>query len=76
MIVISSGYCASRRGDIFTPSALGEERDVEMMVAGQALLGGVFEHAAQHAAHRVPRQNVVADVILSSRRSELASALA
>ena len=34
-----------------------------MMVAGQALLGGVGQHVAHHAAQRVLGENVVADVI-------------
>ena len=34
-----------------------------MMLARQALLGGVGEHLAHHAAQRVLGQDVVADVI-------------
>ena len=34
-----------------------------MMLAGQAVLGGVGQHVAHHAAQRVLGQEVVADVI-------------
>ena len=34
-----------------------------MVLAGQAVLGGVGQHAAQHPAQRVARQHVVTDVV-------------
>jgi len=33
-----------------------------MVFAGQAMFGGVGEHAAQHPAQRVARQHVISDV--------------
>ena len=62
MMVISCGYCARSRSDMRTPSA-GVEGDEEMMVAGQAFLGGVGQHAAHHAAQRLLGQEVVTDMI-------------
>ena len=47
----------------------GQEGDEEMMLAGQAVLGGVGQHAAQHAAQRVARQHVVSDMIGRHGRS-------
>ena len=41
----------------------GVERDVEMMLARQAVLGGVLEHRVHDAAQRLLGQDVVADVI-------------
>ena len=69
MTVISSGYCASSRGDSFTPSAVRQKGDEEMMLAGQAVLGGVGQHPAQHPAQRVARQHVVSDMIGRHYRS-------
>ena len=43
--------------------AVGVERDVEMMIARQALLGGVGEHVAHHAAQRLLGQEIVADLV-------------
>ena len=40
-----------------------------MVLAGQAVLGGVGQHAAQHSAQRVARQHVVSDVIGRHGRS-------
>src|SRR5205809_427017 len=37
-----------------------------MMVARQATLGRIVEHATEHPAHRVARKNVVSDVICHS----------
>ena len=42
---------------------VGVEGDVEMMVAGQALLGRFGEHAAHHAAQRLLGQEIVADLV-------------
>src|ERR1019366_10212995 len=40
-----------------------QEGDEEMMLPGQAMLGGVGQDAAQHTAQRVARQHVVSDMI-------------
>ncbi len=48
------------------PHALGVgvERDIEMVVAGQAfLLGRVREHGADHAAQRLLGQKIVAEMV-------------
>ena len=42
---------------------LRHEGDEEMMLARQAMLGGIGQHLAQHAAQRVAGQHVVADMI-------------
>ena len=42
---------------------MGVEGDVKMMVARQAFLGGVGEHAAHHAAQRLLGQKIVADLV-------------
>ena len=42
---------------------MGVELDEKMMVARQALLGGVGEHAAHHAAQRLLGQEIVADLV-------------
>src|SRR5262249_19703400 len=41
----------------------GIESDVEMVVARQAMFGGVIEHGAHDAAEGLLREDVVADVI-------------
>ena len=43
--------------------ARGIERDVEMMVARQALLGGVGQHLAHDAAQGLLGQKIVTDVV-------------
>ena len=40
-----------------------------MMLAGQAVLGGIGQHAPQHAAQRVARQHIVSDMIGRHYRS-------
>jgi len=51
---------ANSRGDSFTPSACGQKGDEEMMVSGQAVLGGVGQNAAQYtaAARRAPGRRI------------------
>ena len=41
----------------------GQEGDEEMVLAGQAMLGGVGQHAAQHATQRIARQHIVSNMI-------------
>ena len=41
----------------------GIERNVEMMLARQAVLGGVLEHVAHHTAQRILGEEIVADVV-------------
>ena len=62
-MVISSGYFSPRRWESLTPGKPGLERDVEMMLAGQAVARRIRQHASHHAAKSVLRQKIVADVI-------------
>src|SRR5262249_46287058 len=45
------------------PFCLGQERNVEMMIAGQTALGRVVEHPTKHSAHRIARKDIISDVI-------------
>jgi hypothetical protein len=47
----------------------GKKRNEEMMLPGQAVLGGVDQYAAQHSAQRVTRQHIVSDMIGRHYRS-------
>ena len=58
-IVISSGYCASRRAGIDHAGGVGAEADVEMVLAGHSLVGGELQRAHGHAAHRLLRPKLV-----------------
>ena len=42
---------------------VGDEGDVEMMLAGKSVLRSVRQHVAHHPAQRVARQHVISDVI-------------
>ena len=42
---------------------LGIERDVEMMLAGQAVFRGVSQDVAHHAAQGLLGENIVADMV-------------
>jgi hypothetical protein len=67
MIVISSGYCASRRQlDALGP---GQKGDEEMVFARQAMRGGVGQYPPQHATQRVARQYVITNMIGRHYRS-------
>jgi hypothetical protein len=40
-----------------------QEGDEEMMLAGQAVFGGIGQHAAKHPAQRIARQHIITDMI-------------
>ena len=42
---------------------LRQECNVEMMLAGQSMFGGVREHMFQYAAQRVAREDIITNVI-------------